>query len=179
MDISVAEGNCGSRKRGRPKSEINLKRKHEKYGDPDPKLIQLNRLQRPCSHNTKSLCCKKVTLADLRKNWNMFYSANGKIDQDITLLSFISANDSQKKQARNYTKSKNISVKYFMKTDFHGMVSVCKEFFCFGMGISKSRVLRVAKLINSGEIPKEKHGGDRLKNKFVAKKKKSSKNFFG
>lgn len=130
----------------------------------------LKKKKRPCSHSGKSFCCNKVTLADIMKNRNKLYSAQGKIQQDIVLMHFISANDPQRKRPRLDTKPKTVSVKYFLKTVAHGMVPVCKAFFCFAMGLSKSRVLHVAKQINLGSIPNEKRGGDRVSRKFSAKK---------
>ena len=176
MDISVGEASSGSRKKLRSKSLAAQKRKYEKYGNPDPQLIQLKQKPRPCSHNSKAFRCNEVTLSDLMKNRNKLYSAHGKTHQDSALLHFISACDPQRERPRDGRKRKTLSVKYFLRTTAHGMVGVCKEFFCFGMGVSKARVLRIAKVVNSGEIPKEKRGGDKISKKFAAKRE-AVKNF--
>lgn len=157
-------------KKAGQKHHCRLKKKIEKYYDCDPNLVVLKKKERPCSHDGKTFKCNSVQYTDIAKNRFQLYSAEGKINQDRVLMRFISSIEPNRKRMKDGTKPKTVTLKFFMNTKSEGMLQVCKSFFCYAMGIPKSRVLRIGKVINDGLVPNEKRGGDRKSREFANKK---------
>lgn len=172
MENAVGEVDRGTRKRGREKYKQQSDKKRTRYSDPDPELLKLQ--ARPCTHNKKSFKCCVVTNADLAKNRATLYQVPDKIAQDRTLTRFIGVCEPQRRRSSGNVARKNtpkkVSTTYYLRTVAHGNVPVCKSFFCYGMNVSKARVLRVAKTVCEGKTPTEKRGGDKKSHKSIAKK---------
>lgn len=73
----------------------------------------------------------------------------------------------QNKQMRQ----RDATVSYMLKSN-KKTVRVCKKFFLTVFGLTKHRLVTVAKVLEEGGVPKEKRGGDRLSQKSVSKKEK-------
>lgn len=71
-------------------------------------------------------------------------------------------------------KPKNFHVFYYFRTKSK-VVPVCKKFLKAAFSISDSRIRTVAKIIESGQVPKEKRGGDRILNRNMEQKNKVKK----
>lgn len=175
MADSVENLNSGTKKRGRPKHLKAIEIKKTRYCDTDPNLKNFKQLPRPCNHDSKSFMCNKVDNNDIMQNRIRLYCHEKKEAQDKVLCHFISAEGIKRNRPKDGTKPKSVSLNFFLKTS-SGMKPVCKSFFCFSMGIPKSRVTRIGKVIHEGRVPKENRGGDRISKKYSSKRQ-SMRNF--
>lgn len=142
----------------------------------------MEKFKRPCEHNNKQFSCKKVTMFDMVKARSQLYQTPEKAVQDQRLCHFMSVGEPKRKRPRASTptdkaRPRGIHVTYFMKT-VKGSVQVCQKFITSALGVSKNRLNTVAKILDKGEIPKERRGGDRKSAK-SATKKRNVNNFIG
>lgn len=125
-----------------------------------------------CRHRKKTFLCSEMTMQDIRRFHEAFYSTNNKIIQDTFLLKYTSQKDpSRKRSSDKKGPPKNITISYFMKTKKQGVVQVCGKFFLSILGVSKARVQRVCKThLQTGTSPKENRGGDTISKKYVSRR---------
>lgn len=64
---------------------------------------------------------------------------------------------------------------YLFRNPIGGHTPVCQKFIVAAIGIKKDRLISIAKIINAGEIPKEKRGGDRKLKKKRGNEKENKK----
>lgn len=132
-----------------------------RYQEPD---VDLKNFQRPCNHNNKSTYkCNNITLTDIKRNKRKIYSTSNKSDQEIRLCHLMSSvTVSRRRPVKEAPKKREVNVSYFLKSLHHKHpLKVCHSFFVKALGLSPRRVNRVANLINNGEVPIEKRGGDK------------------
>nr|CAH7752216.1 unnamed protein product [Callosobruchus chinensis] len=120
--------------------------------------------------------CNSVTLNDIKVQRDKFYSCSGKIEQDQKLCHFISVCPPQRRRGRCGTDEHNAKPKqfhafYYFRTK-KTTVPVCKKFIMAAFGVSAGRIRTVAKFLESGRVPKERRGGDRVSKKSLSKKNK-------
>ncbi|CAH1108357.1 unnamed protein product [Psylliodes chrysocephalus] len=96
IDISVQEGNTGSRVKKPKTPEKRRLNKQQKYVGKDPGLL---RFTRPCNHNTASYKCSTVALADIRLIGRKLYAAPDKLTQDIKLCHMLGVCEKVKKRS--------------------------------------------------------------------------------
>ncbi|CAH0552738.1 unnamed protein product [Brassicogethes aeneus] len=120
-----------------------------------------------CNHDKNVFSCKLLRMRDIQQFHSMLYSKTDKIKQDIFILKFCKG-ATPKRSLRN---SHRISIKYKIPTAEGDLIRVCKKAFLGITHFSGDRIERiVANFIRSGQIPKEKRGGDRILEKNDAAK---------
>lgn len=148
-----------------------------RYSNADPGL---RHFLRPCNHNTKAFKCSLATRTDIKKARENFYKDPSKIVQDQKLCHLISVSDPKRRRPKEdipkkKRKPKSVRVAYFLRI-YRGnkikTLTVCRNFFLAVFDITKSRLTCIQKVLKAGDVPKEKRGGDRCKNKNNEKKKK-------
>lgn len=98
-------------------------------------------------------------MRDIQQFHSMLYSTTEKIKQDIVILKFC-AGTTPKRSSKN---SHRISIKYKVPTVTGDLKRVCKNAFLGITHFSADRIERiVANFVRSGQIPKEKRGGNRI-----------------
>lgn len=137
---------------------------------------QLKNFKYACTHKSKKLNCCSVSLKDIQRQREIFYGYTSKIQQDQKLCHFMSVCPPHRRRKRDTTqenncKPKSFHVFYYFRTKVV-TVPVCKKFIMAAFNISAGRIRTVAKFLESGQVPKEKRGGDRVSNKSVEKKNK-------
>lgn len=85
------------------------------------------------------------------------------------MMSVISAE--RNRPVKEKPKARLLNIVYFLKRD-NVSIRVCQGLFRHVLGLTVHRLNHVAKVINQGEAPKEKRGGDHMSTKSVAKRKK-------
>ncbi|XP_028129617.2 uncharacterized protein LOC114325684 [Diabrotica virgifera virgifera] len=172
MDVSVGFINVGSRKRQSNRSTRDEAR-FRRYADIDP---HMKKFKRPCMHNSKKLNCSSVSLKEIMLQREKLYGYVSKIDQDQKLCHFMSVCPRQRRRGRVNTQESNAKPKsfhifYYFHTK-NKTVTVCKKFLMAAFNISAGPIRTVAKFLESGQIPKEKRGGDRVSRKSAEKRAK-------
>ncbi|KAL4706794.1 hypothetical protein ACJJTC_018175 [Scirpophaga incertulas] len=128
--------------------------------------------QRICNHDTPSFQCCKLTMSDLLRIHNNFYSHSSKKEQDAIILKFctITASNKNSKNQHKYKGKKQTIIKYAVIAHKR-RIPVCQKFFLHIFGITKHRVAFVMqKFYHSGEVGTEHRGGDRKSVKYVERK---------
>lgn len=98
----------------------------------------------------------------------MLYSTHDKIQQDIFLLKFCEGTLPKK----GTTNLHSVSIKYYVPKHNGERIKVCKKAFQAITGISPYRIERIVRnFVKNSETPKEKRGGDRVKDKNDQKKR--------
>lgn len=107
-----------------------------------------------------------------------FSLLTSKIEQDQLLCLFISVCPPQRRRRRKRyntpeenAKPKSFHAFYYFRTRT-SLVPVCKMFIMAAFNISSGRIRTVAKFLESGLVPKERRGGDRVSNKSIERRTK-------
>ncbi|VEN40468.1 unnamed protein product [Callosobruchus maculatus] len=170
---------CGSQIK---KTPPNLSRKKLKLVEKHKREVRKRLLYSPkqlpqkptCKHvKIKAFKCNELTMADLMKIHQHFYSKKDKLSQDTYIFKWCNSRDP--KRHRNITQTtKSVSIEYRVPT-LHGKhVRICRDAFCGILGVKKDRLQGVMKRYLKGKIPEEGRGGDRVKGKNDAKKEAMS-----
>ncbi|CAB3251975.1 unnamed protein product [Arctia plantaginis] len=129
--------------------------------------------QRVCHHNTPAFKCQNLTMAQMKKIHQDFYSHTNKKDQDAILLKLckiMSANRTSKNHYK-YKGKKQTTIKYGVIVN-KTRIPICNKFFLHIFGITKHRVAFVMKkFYYTGEVGTEHRGGDRKTAKFADQKR--------
>ncbi|RZF42031.1 hypothetical protein LSTR_LSTR006624 [Laodelphax striatellus] len=127
-----------------------------------------------CDHKgNKTFRCKNLKIGDVKDFHDNFYKSVEKPTQDAYILKYIGISQpARRRSVKEDSSKKGISVNYFIKvknaSDFK--FQVCQKTFLGVLNISKDRVQRIARNhLNTGEMPREKRGGDRITHRFKAK----------
>lgn len=116
-----------------------------------------------CNHAKNVYCCKNLRMCDIKQFHANLYSTTDKVKQDIFVLKFCEG----QKPKRSSTNLHGISIKYFVPTVTGVNIRVCKKAFLGITHLSAERIERIVrKFIIDGEMPKERRGGDKIKDKF-------------
>nr|XP_022907523.1 uncharacterized protein LOC111419015 [Onthophagus taurus] len=143
--------------------------KRERYSSPNLPCFPI------CKHNGKTFHCKKLTGLDIYNFHRNFYLHKNKVEQDAFILKYCS-HDKPKRQNRNLKEGssrKSVAIKYFVKKCRYEKykIQVCQQTFLQILHVSKDRVQRICRNhLNTGLMPKENRGGDRISTKFVEKR---------
>lgn len=115
-----------------------------------------------CNHNKKPcFSCQKLTMRDIRDFHKAVYSTVDKVKQDIYILQFCKGSK-PKRSLRNHH---GLSIKYFVPTATKEKLRVCKRAFLGITHFSADRLERLVRNHLHNEIPRERRGGDTVKNK--------------
>lgn len=102
-----------------------------------------------CGHrgDKESFVCWRLSMNDIRRFHEMFYSSRKKTDQDTFIITYCSAGAPKRKRpkvnVRN--KPKTVSLTYTVQKMDGTKVVVCRDAFLGILGVKKDRVLRVVK----------------------------------
>ncbi|CAH1113882.1 unnamed protein product [Psylliodes chrysocephalus] len=166
IDISVREGNTGSRVKKPKTPEKRKLNKQQKYvGSWTIKVYD---------HNIASYKCSTVTLADIRLIRRKLYAAPDKLTQDIKLCHTLGVCEKVRKRSNKVIPKKRLlNITYYLQSRTQKKsIRVCQAFVTKSLGISKNRFNTVAKVIHNGGVPKETRGGDHVSRKTEDKKNK-------
>ncbi|XP_069354654.1 uncharacterized protein [Maniola hyperantus] len=168
MEVPVTRASAGkARKRTRnPENwKANIAKKKRYMPKKAPERII-------CSHKNKHLKCSSLTMTDIMNFHSSFYSSNKRSEQDALILKCCKT---QKVKRRRPTKSirlgRDFNIKYSVFRPRNDCVPVCQKAFLNILGITKYRVEYALKhLFHTGEIARERRGGNRKINKFKEQK---------
>lgn len=112
---------------------------------------------------------------DVRHFHSLFYSYKTKKEQDYFIKRHCTSGTPARKRPREDTvsnKPKAVSIVYTVRSIEGVKVPVCRQAFLGILGVKKDRVIRIMKCFqNTGKLPEDKRGGNRVKQKnFEAKK---------
>lgn len=110
---------------------------------------------------------------DIKQFHKLFYLSKKKNDQDKFILYYCKALVTKRRRIRNEvaTKPKSITVEYHVKKIDGTEIKVCRDSFLGILNVKKDRILRLLKKFKeSGQLPQETRGGDRVKDKNTEKK---------
>ncbi|KAL4720869.1 hypothetical protein ACJJTC_016550 [Scirpophaga incertulas] len=166
---TVGELNSGSRRKTRQLQ----KRQKKQYIDEDPLCLNFDR---PCSHNSKKLCCLKVSANEVARNRKHLFKNKTYVSQNVYLSRLILPYEPQRRRPRNVlhstAKPKTLSVTYFLINGKKKIrVQVCQKNFMAALNIGRKRLSTLTKTLFSGNIPKENRGGNRKKIAYAAKRR--------
>nr|CAD7460410.1 unnamed protein product [Timema tahoe] len=128
-----------------------------------------------CKHVGKSLKCCELSMQDIRKFHQSFYSEKDKQVQDNFILKYTHSESPKRRRPRAERKQVRETINRFLvpkttngKTE---LVNVCKKGFCSILGINLKRAQRVCnRHFKTGLLPSENRGGDHKSHHFVDKK---------
>ncbi|XP_037302209.1 uncharacterized protein LOC119192498 [Manduca sexta] len=125
-----------------------------------------------CLHKNEHLKCSSLTMTDIMNFHSSFYSSSKRSEQDALILKCCKT---QKVKRRRPTKSirlgRDFNIKYSVFRARHDCIPVCQKAFLSILGITKYRVEYALKnLFYTGEIARERRGGNRKINKFKDQK---------
>lgn len=123
-----------------------------------------------CGHKQKAFQCAELTCQDIRKFHKNFFKCGTKIKQDCFILQYCNITVAKKSSTEN--SKRKVAIKYSILTGNGTKIPVCQKTFMRALTIKKDRIQGVMNrfLANSGEMPEEKRGGDRKKEKYEAKR---------
>lgn len=79
-----------------------------------------------CAHKKKTFYCKDVSMQDIRRFHQAFYSTYSKIVQDQFILKHTTQQIPQRRRSlQNKREGNNVTISYFINTKNKGMRQVC------------------------------------------------------
>lgn len=122
-----------------------------------------------CGHNQKAFRCSELSCQDIRKFYKNFYTCDTKVKQDCFILKY--CNISETKTLKPNSKRK-VAIKYSILSKSGTKIPVCQKTFMRALIIKKDRIQGVMNrfLSSGGQMPEEKRGGDRKREKYEAKR---------
>lgn len=125
-----------------------------------------------CQHTKGALLCRTLSAQDIRIFHSSFYKEKNKVYQDNFILKHLCMQPVKRRRPKNNkNKIKEARAKYFIRNHGKVLVPVCLATFLKVLHVSRFRVTRIAeRFYNTGEMPKERRGGDTTGNKSKAKK---------
>lgn len=126
-----------------------------------------------CTHKSTKLKCPTLTMSDIIKFHRSFYFTSEKSVQDALILKCCKAKKIKRRRpTKNERYGRDFNIKYHIIRERHEFVPVCQKAFLKILGITKYRVEYVLKhLFYTGEIAKERRGGNHKINKYKDQKK--------
>lgn len=116
-----------------------------------------------CGHNTKSYRCSLLTMFEIKRFHELFYSKPNKISQDSFIFKFCSVGPTQRIKNPDSNRPRSMVISYFVLRENKSVVPVCKETFLAVLGITKHRVEGVMKrFFHKNQLPAENRGGDHI-----------------
>lgn len=120
-----------------------------------------------CGHNNNTLKCATLKLQDIRRFHEQFYKEKTKASQDCLLLKYVKQESIKRRRPTTATNTlSEIRCKYSIPTRMNTTVQVCLKTLIGILNISRFRInILVNNFVKSGEMPRERRGGDRIGNK--------------
>lgn len=130
-----------------------------------------------CNYSNCQLKFTDLTMQDIRKAHQMFYSKPNKTNQDEIILRFTKISPVKRNRSRHNCFKKNETIKYYLPKRLQNKslknIRVCKEMFLSTFQVGKRRVEGVCKrFFSSGECPQEGRGGDVRSAEYADRKRK-------
>jgi hypothetical protein len=127
-------------------------------------------------HNKDRFNCLKITLEDVLAFRRRIYATHDKISQENFLVNYVYGCEPKRRRIRknspqtSYSARHGISMLYTLEKQEGKRINVCKAMFLAVTGISKKRIVSVAKQISRYGVIAENRGGDRRSTVFEDKK---------
>lgn len=108
---------------------------------------------------------------DIRRFHSQFYNEKTKPLQDAFILKYIQHTKIKRRRPSTATnRIQDIRCKYFVPTRTKSLIPVCLNTFMSILKVSRFRINNIVrKFIDTGQMPQERRGGDRVRNKNQAK----------
>ncbi|XP_069355603.1 uncharacterized protein [Maniola hyperantus] len=122
-----------------------------------------------CGHKQKAFRCTELSCQEIRKFHKNFYKCDTKVKQDCFILKYCNISEAKSLNPRSIRK---VAIKYTILSKNGTKIPVCQKTFMRALIIKKDRIQGVMKrfLNSGGEMPEEKRGGDRKREKYEAKR---------
>ncbi|CAH2096686.1 unnamed protein product [Euphydryas editha] len=125
--------------------------------------------ERVCEHSTKAFQCDKLTMGQMMKLHQNFYSHTEKKDQDALILKYCTINPVHHRPG--FKGQRQTATKFAVIVDSGKKIPICKNLFLSIFGITKHRVAYVMnRFFYTAQFPTEKRGGNHKDHKYSAQK---------